>query len=127
MMVRVILSGVRVFVNVRVALLVAVPVGNLVEVIVEVSVSVLLGIGESVLVIVVVFEGSICMLGVGDTGSGVLLDTRVGVIVHVVVGVNVVVATQPLGHAVGINVANSCLGEVALNICMTTSAVTAEL
>jgi len=114
MMVRVICSGVRVFVNVRVELLVAVPVGNVVEVIEEVGVSVLLGVGESVFVNVGVFEGRICMLGVDDTGSGVLLDMRVGVIVNVVVGVNVVVATQPLGHAVGFTVARSIPGEVAL-------------
>jgi len=67
------------------------------------------------------------MLGVHNTGSGVLVEMRVGLLVKVLVGVKVVVAAQPLGHAVGFTVARSIPGEVALYICMTTSAVTAEL
>ena len=107
MIVRVIKSGVRVDVLVRVRELVGVAVGNVVEVIVAVGDVVLVVVDVSVFVGVGVFEGSICMLGVHDTGSGVFVDTRVGLLVNVRVGVIVVVATHAPVHAVGIAVASS--------------------
>ena len=107
MMVRVIKSGVRVDVAVRVRELVAVTVGNVVEVSVDVGDMVLVVVEVSVLVMVGVFEGRICMLGVDDAGSGVLVETRVGLLVNVLVGVKVVVATHAPVHAVGIAVASS--------------------
>lgn len=107
MMVRVIKSGVRVDVSVRVRELVAVTVGNVVEVSVDVGDMVLVVVDVSVLVMVGVFEERICMLGVDDAGSGVLVETRVGLLVNVRVGVKVVVATQAPGQAVGIAVARS--------------------
>ena len=106
MMVRVIKSGVRVEVSVRVRELVGVAVGNVVVLAVDVGDVVLVDVDVSVFVSVGVFEGSICMLGVRDTGSGVFVDTRVGLLVKVLVGVNVVVATHAPVHAVGIAVAS---------------------
>jgi hypothetical protein len=107
MMVRVIKSGVRVEVSVRVRELVAVAVGNVVVLAVDVGDMVLVEVDVSVFFSVGVFEGRICMLGVNDAGSGVLVETRVGLLVSVRVGVKVVVATQAPVHAVGIAVARN--------------------
>ena len=106
-MVRVIKSGVRVDVSVRVRELVGVAVGNVVVLAVDVGDVVLVDVDVSVFVSVGVFEGRICRLGVNDAGSGVLVETRVGLLVNVLVGVKVVVASHAPVHAVGIAVAMS--------------------
>lgn len=61
--------------------------GDVVEVSVDIGDVVLVVVDVSVLASVGVYEGRICMPGIHDVGSGVLVETRGGLLVKVLVSI----------------------------------------